>query len=239
MSVLSPPRSVTRVGRTLADACLAASMLMLDVSVERHPLAGLIGRRKSRGGDDRQRAVELVRLRDGSLVWVRAVQPRDTALLLEGFARLSALSRWRRFLRAKPELTPAEVRYFTDVDHYDHEALGAIDAATGRGVAIARYIRSAGDPGCAEVAVTVIDEWQRRGLATVLLSRLADRARQAEISSFTALVSAENDPMITLLSRDNAGVQVIHMDRETVEYEIALAPFTRSLAGRLAPRASA
>jgi len=238
MPALSSHRSVPRVARTVADTCLAASMLMLDVSVintavtsvERHLLSRLAGRHKSRGGDEGPCAVELVRLRDGSRVWVRQVQPCDTALLVDGFARLSALSRWRRFLRAKPELTPAELRYFTDVDHYDHEALGAIDAASGRGVAIARYVRSARDPSCAEVAVTVIDEWQRRGLATALLSRVADRALQAEISSFTALVSAENDPMITLLRRDNAGVQVVHMDRETVEYEIALAPFTRSLA---------
>ena len=238
MPVLSPRRSVPRVARTVAAACLAASLLMLDVgvintamtSVERRLLARLTGRHRSRGGDEPLCAAELVRLRDGSRVWVRQVQPGDAGLLLDGFARLSALSRWRRFLRAKPELTPAELRYFTDVDHYDHEALGAIDAASGRGVAIARYVRSAHDPSCAEVAVTVIDEWQRRGLATVLLSRTADRALQAEISSFTALVSAENDPMITLLRRNKAGVQVVHLDRETVEFEIALAPFTRSLA---------
>lgn len=77
---------------------------------------------ESRGVDDRQCAVELVRLRDGSRVRVRRVQPCDTALPLDGFARLSAESRWRRFLRPKPELTPAELRYF----------LGTVRDANGR-----------------------------------------------------------------------------------------------------------
>jgi GNAT superfamily N-acetyltransferase len=40
----------------------------------------------------------------------------------------------------------------------------------GRGVGIARYIRDAEDPQAAEVAVTVLDHWQRRGLGTELLT---------------------------------------------------------------------
>ena len=51
----------------------------------------------------------------------------DAPLLADGFARLSATSRWMRFLTPKKELSPAELRYFTDLDHHDHEALGALD----------------------------------------------------------------------------------------------------------------
>ena len=44
-----------------------------------------------------------------------------------GFHRLSPESRQSRFLTGKPSLTPAEVHYFTEVDHHDHEALVAVD----------------------------------------------------------------------------------------------------------------
>ena len=85
-------------------------------------------------------------LRDGSAVLIRPVRRADAPLLADGFARLSARSRRLRFLSPKEELSPAELGYFTDVDHHDHEALGALDHADGRGVGIARYIRDAADP---------------------------------------------------------------------------------------------
>src|SRR5207342_1997238 len=109
--------------------------------------------------------------------------------------RLSPESRRLRFLRRKDELTPAELRYFTDVDHHDHEALGALDHTGGRGVGVARYVRDAGDPQAAEIAVTVADDWQGRGLGTELLAQLTRRARCEGIGRFTALVSANNAAM--------------------------------------------
>ena len=108
-------------------------------------------------------------LRDGSKVLIRQVQGTDAPLLADGFTRLSAQSRQMRFLTRKKELSPAELRYFTDVDHHDHEALGALDHTDGRGVGIARYVRDADDPQAAEIAVTIVDDWQGRGLATELL----------------------------------------------------------------------
>jgi RimJ/RimL family protein N-acetyltransferase len=116
-------------------------------------------------------------LRDGSAVLIRPVRPVDAPLVADGFARLSARSRQLRFLTPKKELSPAELRYFTDVDHHDHEALGALDHPGGRGVGIARYVRDADDPQAAEIAVTIIDDWQGRGLGTELVARLSDRAR--------------------------------------------------------------
>jgi hypothetical protein len=101
-------------------------------------------------------------LRDGSPVLIRPVRGTDAPLLADGFTRLSARSRQMRFLTRKNELTEAELRYFTEVDHHDHEALGALSAADGRGVGIARYIRDAGDRQAAEIAVTVVDDWQGR-----------------------------------------------------------------------------
>ena len=111
-------------------------------------------------------------LRDGSTVLIRPVRPVDAQLLADGFARLSARSRRLRFLTPKQELSPAELRYFTDVDHHDHEALGALNHADGRDVGIARYLRDADDPQAAEIAVTIIDDWQGQGLGTELVAQL-------------------------------------------------------------------
>src|SRR5262249_62142709 len=99
-----------------------------------------------------------------------------------------------RFLTRKKELSAAELRYLTDVDHHDHEALGALNHADGRGVGIARYIRDAEDPHAAEVAVTIVGDWQSRGLGAELLSRLSNPARPEGDSRFPALASASNIP---------------------------------------------
>ena len=161
-------------------------------------------------------------LRDGSGVLIRPVRTTDAPLLAEGFTRLSATSRWLRFLTAKQELSPAELRYFTDVDHHDHEALGALDQADGRGVGIARYVRSADDPYAADLAVTIVDAWQGRGLGTELLARLADRALDEGIHRFTALVAAENEVVGLLLRKMRASL--VSRESSTLQYEIALVP---------------
>jgi RimJ/RimL family protein N-acetyltransferase len=161
-------------------------------------------------------------LRDGSAVLIRPVERTEAALLIDGFARLSVQSRWFRFLTAKPQLTAHEVRYFTDVDHHDHEALAALSCRGGHGVGIARYVRSVADPMAAEVAVTVVDDWQRRGVGTALLARLAERALDEGIRRFTALVSEDNEAVIRLLRRMSADVELVASEPGTLEYDIAL-----------------
>jgi RimJ/RimL family protein N-acetyltransferase len=161
-------------------------------------------------------------LRDGSHVLIRPVRSTDAPLLADGFTRLSATSRWMRFLTPKKDLSPAELRYLTDLDHHDHEALGALDHGNGRGVGIARYIRHAGDRYAADIAVTIVDDWQGRGLGTELLARLSDRARQEGIHRFTALVAAENVAVARLLR--NMCARLTGRESNTLEYEIALVP---------------
>jgi RimJ/RimL family protein N-acetyltransferase len=163
----------------------------------------------------------MVVLRDGSAVLIRQVRSADAPLLADGFARLSAASRQMRFLGVKKTLSAAELRYFTDVDHHDHEALAALDRAGGQGVGIARYIRDANDPRAAEIAVTIVDDWQGRGLGAELLARLSDRARQEGIRRFTALADAGNVAVAALLR--NAGARIVRRGRGTVDYEIMLA----------------
>jgi RimJ/RimL family protein N-acetyltransferase len=162
-----------------------------------------------------------VRLRDGSKVLIRPVRNSDAPHLADGFARLSARSRQLRFHAPKPRLSQAELRYLTDIDHYDHEAIGALNRG-GQGVGIARYVRSADDPRAAEIAITVVDDWQGLGLGTELVAGLSDRARQAGIERFTALVTADNMAVAGLLRKLSA--RLIRRDSAFLEYEIALLP---------------
>jgi GNAT superfamily N-acetyltransferase len=87
-----------------------------------------------------------------------------------------------------PKLTEAMVRYLTEVDHHDHEAIIALDEETGEGIGVVRYVRSTEPRGAAEFAVTVINDWQRRGLGMLLLEVISARAREDGITTFTALM---------------------------------------------------
>ena len=129
---------------------------------------------------------------------VRALRPDDAPGLAEAFEQLSETSRYRRFFTAKPHLSEQTLAFLTDVDHHDHEALVAVAPDSGQLVGVARFIRIPGEPDLAEVAVTVIDSWQRRGLGTALLRELAQRAAEEGIRHFTAEMLAENKPMLTL-----------------------------------------
>ena len=162
-------------------------------------------------------------LRDGSQILVRRLAPADAPMLADGFARLSAESRRLRFLTLKPSLSESELRYLTHVDGHHHDALGAIDPETGQGIAVARFVRDEHDPSRAEVAVTVADEWQRRGVGKLLLSRLADRARGEGVTRFTALVSTDNRGMQRLLEGLDAPAQLTRIRGTVGEYEIQLA----------------
>ena len=138
-------------------------------------------------------------LSDGSEVEIRPLGPEDKAGLAAGFERLSGLSRYRRFLSPTSHLSAKQLAYLTEVDHHDHEALVAIDPASHNGLGVARYVRSAQNPGEAEFAVAVADDWQRRGLGTALLRQLAERARAEGITRFTGFVLEDNQPMRGLL----------------------------------------
>jgi GNAT superfamily N-acetyltransferase len=86
---------------------------------------------------------------------------------------------------------------------------------------VARYVRDRTDPHAAEIAITIADEWQGRGLGRELLARLSQRARQEGIRRFTALVAAGNVAMTALLR--NAGGTLADGGSDTVEFEIMLA----------------
>jgi nucleotide-binding universal stress UspA family protein len=159
-------------------------------------------------------------LRDGSRLLVRPIEPDDREELAAGFRRLSPESRYRRFFGPMPELRERDLDYLTRVDHRDHEALVALDEATGEGVAVARYVRTAPDE--AEPAVVVADDWQRRGVGTRVLDLLVRRAQEEGITRFRASVLAQNPDAAALLRR-LGDARTTRMGRE-LELEIRLAP---------------
>ena len=140
------------------------------------------------------------RLPSGHRVWVRPLRTDDGPALAAAFGRLSARSRYRRFHTALPRLTKNMITYLTEIDHHDHEALVAFAPGPGKViVGVARFIRDPAQPGTAELAVVVADSWQHRGLATLLLYRLARRAREENIHCLTGYILTENSPTISLL----------------------------------------
>jgi GNAT superfamily N-acetyltransferase len=156
-----------------------------------------------------------------SAIEIRPIEPTDKQALLAAFERLSERSRYRRFLAPQGRLSEAELRYLTEVDHHDHEALVAIEPDSGEGVGVARYVRSAEDPSSAELAVAVIDDWQQRGVGGRLADALAERARAEGITSFTVVLLAENEQMLGLLD-DLGRTRVTNRARGTSEASVAL-----------------
>lgn len=156
--------------------------------------------RRPRPGGRAPRDVTEIRLRDGSRIWVRPIRPEDRDRMVEGLSRLSARSRYLRFHSAVNQLTSAQLDYLTDVDHDDHEALVAIDPdISGHpGVAVARYIRLPEEPTIAEAAITVVDDYQGRGIGTAMIGLLEGLAHRRGIRTFRNYVLAENKPMLAI-----------------------------------------
>lgn len=196
--------------------------------------------------DQRARAVGRVHfevvetsLRDGTPVLIRPVRPEDGELVRRGFERLSEQSRLQRFMTPLRELSEGQLRYFTELDFVDHLAWGAVLADhPEEGIGIARCVRVPEEPSVAEAAVTVIDEYQGRGLGTLLLAILAFAAREAGISTFRAYVMEANAPMRELLDElgattrhDSSGALVVDMPLEVDDLpDTAAARLIRAIA---------
>ena len=145
---------------------------------------------------------ELVQLSDGSRAKLRLIQPSDKALMQEGFDRLSPQSRHDRFMGHKSELTEHELRYYTEVDGIDHFAMCALQTrlvSRDIGLGTGRFVRLADSPNTAEPAVTILDEYQGKGLGTILLERLLGAAWEREIRWFHFELLADNLAMKRLI----------------------------------------
>jgi GNAT superfamily N-acetyltransferase len=140
---------------------------------------------------DRHAGSAVVQLADGGTVLVRPLLPADGPALADFHHRLSEESRYHRFFSFHPHLTADEVRHLTELEHPARVAYAV--EADGELVAVGRY-DAAGDR--AEVAFTVTDAHQGRGIGTVLLAVLAECARAHGIRTFFADVLCDNRAML-------------------------------------------
>jgi GNAT superfamily N-acetyltransferase len=178
-----------------------------------------------------ERRTTTVVLADGTMLVIRPVVPKDKQRFLDGFARLSAESRYRRFMAPIDELTPDMLRQFTEVDYVDHFAYVALlaDEPGLPGVGVARYVRLEDDPEVAEAAITVIDDYQGRGVGTLLLEALGAVALENGIRRFRGYVLEQNRPMIELLG--DGGVGMEHDGPGLVRVEVDLPGRAEALRG--------
>jgi RimJ/RimL family protein N-acetyltransferase len=164
---------------------------------------------------------EHVVLRDGSEVLIRPVRPEDKPLFVAGWAHLSEQTVYRRFLQPRDSLKVDELAFFTEIDHVDHEAIGALAGDTREGVGVARYVRDKERPHVAEAAVIVVDAWQGRGLGGKLLRRLTARAKENRIRVFSGVMFAENEAMLNLFQQ-LGDVEVTRRDGAVIEIGVEL-----------------
>ncbi len=150
---------------------------------------GLLATLAQRDGD--------VVLRDGSTVRVRVMRPEDEPLLFRFFKSLSAESRWLRFLSsAKDSALACEAQREAAVDYCHTFGLIALTGSQDCVIGHAFYATVAEDR--AEVAFAIADDYQGRGLATILLGQLAEVAASNSIQVFEAETLAGNTAMLNV-----------------------------------------
>jgi protein lysine acetyltransferase len=141
--------------------------------------------------------------RDGTELMLRPVLPGDTQRVAHGHVIFSPETLYRRFL-AGMTTTETVLTYLFEVDYVDHFVWVVTDGEDGPVVADARFVRDQDDPTIAEIAFTVADAYQGRGIGTVLFAALAVAARVDGVTKFHARVLSDNLPARALLDRLDA-----------------------------------
>lgn len=159
-------------------------------------------------------------LKDGRSILVRPIEPEDRIYFSEGIMRLSSRSIYHRFHSQSYRLDDSDLDYFTKVDQENHVAIGALDLSTDEktGIGVGRFVRLKDHPACAEIAITVLDEYQKQGLGTILLNELKRIAPDKNINLFKIYIHADRRPIIQWLKK--SGAVTIRYSGEILEMEM-------------------
>jgi RimJ/RimL family protein N-acetyltransferase len=140
-------------------------------------------------------------LRNGEQVEIRAVRPQDRDDLIAAVGRTSSESLYRRFFAVRRHFSETEESFYLNIDFVSHVALVALAQENGQQSIVGggRYVVS--EPGQAEVAFTVVDKYQGRGLGVALLRHLTMIARQAGLRELVAYVLPDNRAMLKVFEK--------------------------------------
>jgi GNAT superfamily N-acetyltransferase len=148
-------------------------------------------------------------LLDGAPIRIRAIGPGDQSLLQDHFRGLSQRSIYFRFMGFKRDLSAQDLKRLSELDFNDHVGLAATLTENGRErfVGVGRYLRGK-NPRRAEVAFAVRDDYQGRGIGTILLEHLANIARNSGIAELDAEVLSDNQQMLEVFA--HSGFKIRH-----------------------------
>ena len=141
------------------------------------------------------------KLRNGEQIEIRALRRQDRDDLMAAVGRTSSESLYRRFFAVRRHFSETEESFYLNVDFVSHVALVAVANENGRPIIVGggRYVVD--EPGQAEVAFTVVDKYQGRGVGAALLRHLAMIARQAGLRELVAHVLADNRAMLKVFEK--------------------------------------
>jgi GNAT superfamily N-acetyltransferase len=169
--------------------------------------------------------IDVLQLSGGTRVVVRPALPQDKDMQRLFVRGLSDEARYHRFMTRLNDLPEAMAERFTAIDYIGHVALVA-EVFTDAGstmIAEARYVVDAGDAAACEFAVAVAANWQRMGLARILLTRLLDHAASCGIRRMSGDTIATNTAMIALAKRTGFAVarsredgRLVHLVKDLV-----------------------
>ncbi|MGD9619761.1 MAG: GNAT family N-acetyltransferase [Mycolicibacterium sp.] len=144
-----------------------------------------------------------VSMRDGTVLCLRPVLPGDSERTANGPVEFSSETLYRRFQSVRiPSKTL--LGYLFEVDYLEHFVFVLTDGPDGPVVADARFVRDEVDPVQAEIAFTVADAYQGRGVGTFLMGALSVAASYDGVQRFTARVLSDNLAMRAILDRFGA-----------------------------------
>lgn len=131
-----------------------------------------------------------------------SLTPADRVHIQAGLRYMSHESIRNRFMGSKKEFTEKELDYLTSLDGWNHYALGVEEADDPhRGVGVIRMVRSEMKPDEAEVAITIIDQYQRIGLGTFLLDLIILAAYERDIKNLSFTFFPQNEGIVKLIEK--------------------------------------
>ncbi len=168
-------------------------------------------------------------LSNGRPCHLRPIRPDDYDGIATFHKSLSPETVYLRFFAPYPELSERDLERFTRVDYTNRLALVATQA--GDIVGVGRFDRI--DEHSAEIAFTIRDDFQGRGLGSVLLEHLAAAARERDITRFVADVLPNNQRMVGTFVE--AGYRVSqHVEDGVISLEFDIEPTAEETAVMIA-----